>query len=310
MTSKSSYNQTHLPSKSLYRLSSNKTEEQLHDLLEKGFIQPSTRPWGAHILFVNKKDGGFRLCIDYRALNKVTIKNGYPLPRSCDKFDQLTSAKFFTKIDLRLGYHQIRLDKDAIPKTAFRTRYGLYEFTVLLFGLSNAPFIFMALMNDVFHTHLDSFVVIYLDDILIYSGKIEDYLLHLRKILELLRQHKLYAKMSQCAFCLPPVEYLGHLLSDFGISVEQTKVDAIKTWLVPQCKTDDQSFLGMVNFYLRFIMHCARILIPLTQLPGNTPFTWDDKAQNAFEQLKQALCTAPVLRTFDPQFPIKVTTDS
>ena len=299
--------------KGLYRLSAKETEElkkQLHDLLEKGFIQPSTSPWGAPILFVNKKDGGFRLCVDYRALNKVTIKNSYPLPRIDDIFDQLTSAKFFTKIDLRSGYHQIRLDKDAIPKTAFRTRYGLFEFTVLPFGLSNAPSTFMALMNDVFHTHLDSFVIIYLDDILIYSRTIEDHLLHLRKIQEVLRQHKLYAKMSKCAFCLPAVEYLGHLLSDVGISVEQTKVDAIKTWLVPRCKTDVQSFLGMVNFYRRFIMNCARISRPLTQLTGNTPFTWDNKTQEAFELLKQALCTAPVLRTFDPHLPIVVTTDA
>jgi hypothetical protein len=247
----------------------------LHDLLEKGFIQPSTSPWGAPIIFVNKKDGGFRLCVDYRALNKVTIKKSYPLPRIDDIFDQLTSAKFFTKIDLLSGYHQIRLDKDAIPKTAFRTRYGLFEFTVLPFGLSNAPSTFMALMNDVFHTHLDSFVIIYLDDTLIYSRTIEDHLLHLRKILEFLRQHKLYAKMSKCAFCLLAVEYLVHLLSDVGISVEQTKVDAIKTWLVPRCETDVQSFLGMVNLYRRFIKNCARISRPLTQLTGNTSFNWD-----------------------------------
>jgi hypothetical protein len=172
-------------------------------------------------------DRGFRLCVDYRALNKVKIKNSYPLPRIDDIFDQLTSAKFFTKIDLRSGYHQIRLDKDAIPKTAFRTRYGLLQFTVIPFGLSNSPSTFMALMNDVFHTHRDSFVIIYLDDILIYSRTIEDHLLHLRKILVLLRQHKLYAKMSKCAFFLPTVEYLGHLLSDVGSSVEQTKVGEI-----------------------------------------------------------------------------------
>jgi hypothetical protein len=158
----------------------------------------------------------------------VTIKNSYPLPRIDDIFYQLTSAKLFTKIDLCSGYHQIMLDKDAIPKTAFRTRYGLFEFTVFHFGLSNAPSTFMALKNDVFHTHLDSFVIIYLDYILIYSRTTEDHLLHLRKILELLRQHKLYAKMSKCAFCLLAVEYLGQFLSDVGTSVEYAKVDAIK----------------------------------------------------------------------------------
>jgi RNase H-like domain found in reverse transcriptase len=168
----------------------------------------------------------------------------------------------------------------------------------------------MALMNDDFHTHLDSFVIIYLDDVLVYSTTIEEYLLHLRKILELLLLHKLYAKMSKCTFCLPAVEYLGHLLSDVGISVEQTKVDTIRQWLVPGCKTDVQSFLGMVNLYRRFIKNCARISRPLTQLTGNTPFTWDNEKQKAFEYLKQALCTAPVLRTFDPKLPILVTTDA
>jgi hypothetical protein len=147
-------------------------------------MKPSSSPWGAPILFLNKKDGVFRLCVDYRALNKVTIKNSYPLPLIDDICDRLTSAKFFTKIDLRSGYHQIRLDKDAIPMTAFRTRYGLFEFTVLPFGLSNTPSTFMALMNDVFRTHLDNFVIIYPDDILIYSATLEDHLLHLRQILQ------------------------------------------------------------------------------------------------------------------------------
>jgi Reverse transcriptase (RNA-dependent DNA polymerase)/RNase H-like domain found in reverse transcriptase len=219
-------------------------------------------------------------------------------------------AKYFTKIDLRSGYHQIRLDRNAIPKTAFRTRYGLFEFTVLPVGLTNAPSTFMALMNDVFHTHLDSFVIIYLDDILIYSITLEEHLVHLRKLLELLRQHKLYAKMSKCAFCLPKVEYLGHLLSDIGISVENTKVETIREWPIPRCKTDIQSFLGMINFYRRFITSCARVSKPLTQLTCNTPFKWDGATQDAFEQLKKALCTAPVRRTFDPKLPIIVKTDA
>jgi hypothetical protein len=166
-------------------------------------------------------------------------------------------------------------------------------------------------MNDVFHTHLDSFFSIYLDDMLIYSRTIEDHLLHLRKILDLLQQRKLYAKMYECAFWLPAVEYLGYLLSDIGISVEKTKVDSIKSCMVPpRCNTDAQSFLEMVNFYRRFVMNCARISRPLTQLTGNTPFTLDDKTRKAFEQLKQAVCTAPVLRTFDPQFPIVLTTNT
>ena len=299
--------------KGLYRLSTKETEElrsQLHDLLEKGFIQPSSSPWGSPILFVNKKDGGFRLCVDYRALNKVTVKNSYPLPRIDDIFDQLTGAKFFSKIDLRSGYHQIRLHKDSIPKTAFRTRYGLFEFTVLPFGLTNAPSTFMSLMNDVFHECLDKFVIIYLDDILIFSPTFEEHLHHLKTVLELLRRHKLYGKQSKCAFCLPSVEYLGHVLSDMGITVESSKIDAIDQWPIPKCKTDVQSFLGMVNFYRRFIKNCAHIARPLTQLTGNVDFVWSETTQSSFEILKHALCSAPVLRTYDPVLPITVTTDA
>ena len=299
--------------KGLYRLSTKETEElrsQLHDLLEKGFIQPSSSPWGSPILFVNKKDGGFRLCVDYRALNKVTVKNSYPLPRIDDIFDQLTGAKFFSKIDLRSGYHQIRLHKDSIPKTAFRTRYGLFEFTVLPFGLTNAPSTFMSLMNDVFHECLDKFVIIYLDDILIFSPTFEEHLHHLKTVLELLRRHKLYGKQSKCAFCLPSVEYLGHVLSDMGITVESSKIDAIDQWPIPKCKTEVQSFLEMVNFYRRFIKNCAHIARPLTQLTGNVDFVWSETTQSSFEILKHALCSAPVLRTYDPVLPITVTTDA
>ena len=299
--------------KGLYRLSTKETEElksQIQDLLEKGFIQPSSSPWGAPILFVNKNDGGFRLCVDYRALNKVTIKNSYPLPRIDYIFDRLMGAKFFTKIDLRSGYHQIRLDPESIPKTAFRTRYGLFEFTVLPFGLTNAPSTFMALMNDIFHEYLDIFVIIYLDDILIYSSTLEEHLSHLQIVLDLLRKHKLFAKMSKCEFCRPSVDYLGHVLSDIGITVEATKVETIKDWPVPACKNDVQSFLGMVNFYRRFIKNCAHISRPLTQLTGNVEFEWTDCTEKAFNSLKTALCTAPVLRTYDPNLPITVTTDA
>jgi hypothetical protein len=299
--------------KGLYRLSPSETEElrnQLNELTEKGFIQPSSSPWGAPILFVNKKDGGFRMCVDYRALNKATIKNSYPLPRIDDIFDRLVGAKFFSKIDLRSGYHQIRLEPDAIPKTAFRTRYGLFEFTVLPFGLTNAPSTFMALMNDVFRQHLDVFVIIYLDDILIYSRTKEEHLNHIRIVLETLRQHQLYAKMSKCDFCLDRVDYLGHILSTLGLSVEPEKISAIKDWPVPKSKTDVQSFLGMVNFYRRFIRNCAAISRPLTKLTGNSEFVWDEVSQNSFDRLKTTLCSAPVLRTYDPSLPIQVTTDA
>jgi Reverse transcriptase (RNA-dependent DNA polymerase) len=195
----------------LYKLTQADTEElqkQLSQLLGKGFIKPSSSPSGSPILFVNKKDRGTRMCVDYRALNQLTVKNCYPLPRLDDIFDKLRHAQFFSKIDLRSGYHQIRLDPDSVPLTAFRTKYGLYEFLVLPFGLTNAPAIFMSLMNDVFRDCLDRFVMVYLDDILIYSSTYEGHIDHLRHALVLLRKNSLFANMSNCEFANSSVSYL------------------------------------------------------------------------------------------------------
>lgn len=297
----------------LYKMSQKETEElkrQLAELLEKGFIRPSTSPWGAPVLFVSKKDGSMRMCVDYRALNNLTIKNSYPLPRLDDIFDKLRNAQYFSKIDLRSGYHQIRLEEKSIPFTAFRTRYGLFEFLVLPFGLTNAPATFMSVMNDVFREHLDIFVLVYLDDILIYSPDLDTHVSHLRKVLSLLRQHKLYAKRSKCVFCTRTVDYLGHVISPAGFSMEETKVKAVSSWPTPLCKRDVQSFLGMINFYRRFIKGCADIARPLTYLTGKVPFKWNRAASDAFERLKVAVSSAPVLRCFDPTLPIFVTTDA
>ena len=175
-------------------------KEQLQDLLDKGFVRPSTSPWGAPVLFVKKKDGSLRLCIDYRQLNKVTIRNKYPLPRIDDLFDQLQGASCFSKIDLRSGYHQLRIRHEDVPKTAFRTRYGHYEFLVMSFGLTNAPAAFMDLMNRVFKPFLDRFVIVFIDDILVYSRSKEEHVEHLRIVLQTLREHQLYAKFSKCEF--------------------------------------------------------------------------------------------------------------
>ena len=177
-------------------------KEQLKDLLEKGFIRPSVSPWGASVLFVRKKDGTLRICVDYRQLNKVTIKNKYPLPRIDDLFDQLQGAKCFSKIDLRSGYHQVRVKEQDIPKTAFRTRYGHFEFLVMSFGLMNALAVFMDLMNRVFKPFLDVFMIVFIDDILVYSKSEEDHVNHLQQVLEVLRDRQLYAKFSKCEFWL------------------------------------------------------------------------------------------------------------
>ena len=297
----------------IYRLSESELEElkrQLKGLIDKGFIRPSSSPWGAAVLFAAKKDGGWRLCIDYRALNKATVKNAYPLPRIDDIFDQLRKAKYFTKLDLRSGYHQIRLDPESIPLTAFRTKYGFYEFTVVPFGLTNAPAVFMNLMNDVFEPYIDDFICVYLDDILVYSKTMQAHVQHLRLALDKLREHKLYAKASKCEFAKTSVDYLGHVVTKEGFAVEDTKVSAIKSWTTPKCKKDVQSFLGMVNFYRRFIKDMARIAQPLTRLTGNIEFEWSRDAAQAFERLQELVSTAPVLRAFDRALPIHVSADA
>ena len=226
--------------KSPYRLAPAEMQElssQLNELLKKGFIRPSFSPWGAPVLFVKKKDGSFRMCIDYRELNKLTIKNRYPLPRIDDLFDQLQGANYFSKIDLRSGYHQLRVLEEDVPKTAFRTRYGHYEFVVMPFGLTNAPVVFMDLMNRVCRPYLDQFVIVFIDDILIYSRSKEEHGQHLRKILETLRAEKLYAKFSKCEFWIRRVEFLGRVVSEEGIHVDPTKIKAIENWLAPKKPT-------------------------------------------------------------------------
>jgi hypothetical protein len=206
---------------------------QLQDLLEKGFIQPSSSPWGCLAIFVKKKDQTLRMYVDYRPLNEVTFKNKYPLPWIDILFDQLTGARVFSKIELRSGYHQIRIRPEDIPKTAFTTRYGLFEYLVMSFGLTNAPAYFTYLMNSVFMPELDKFVVVFIDDILIYSKNEEEHAQHLRVVLTRLREHQLYAKFSKCAFWMEEIQFLGHVLSAKGIVVDPSKVKDILEWKPP-----------------------------------------------------------------------------
>ena len=206
-----------------YRMSSAELRElkaQLEELLSKGFIRPSISSWGAPILFVKKKDGSLRFCIDYRQLKRVTIRNQYPLPWIDELFDQLQGSRVYSNIDLRSGYHQLRVQESDVPKTAFRTRYGHYVFLVMLFGLPNAPTTFMDLMNQVFQPYLDRFVIVFIDDILVYSGSSEEHLEHLRIVLLTLRERQLYAKLSKCQFWLDMVTFLGHVISVEGVSVD------------------------------------------------------------------------------------------
>ncbi|KAL0537612.1 hypothetical protein IC582_026595 [Cucumis melo] len=273
---------------------------QLQELLDKGFIQPSVSPWGAPVLFVKKKDGSMRLCIDYRELNKVTVKNRYPLPRIDDLFDQLQGATVFSKIDLRSGYHQLRIKDEDVPKTAFRSRYGHYEFIVMSFGLTNAPAVFMDLMNRVFREFLDTFVIVFIDDILIYSKTEAEHEEHLRMVLQTLRDNKLYAKFSKCEFWLKQVSFLGHVVSKTGVSVDPAKIEAVTGWTRPSTVSEVRSFLGLAGYYRRFVENFSRIATPLTQLTRNgVPFVWSKACEDSFQTLKQKLVTAPVLTVPD-----------
>ncbi|GJU88323.1 putative reverse transcriptase domain-containing protein [Tanacetum coccineum] len=224
-----------------YRLAHYKMKElseKLKELSDKGFIRPSSSPWGALVLFVKKKDGSFRMCIDYWELNKLTVKNRYPLPRIDDLFDQLQGSSVYSKIDLRSGYHQLRVREEDIPKTAFRTRYGHYEFQVMPFGLTNAPAVFMDLMNRVCKPYLDKFMIVFIDDILIYSKNKQEHEEHLKLILELLKKEELYAKFSNCEFWIPKVQFLGHMIDSEGIHVDPAKNESIKDWASPKSPTE------------------------------------------------------------------------
>ncbi|GJP60702.1 hypothetical protein CLOP_g17914 [Closterium sp. NIES-67] len=288
-----------------YRLSSTELtdmKKQIEYLLAKRLIRPSTSPYGAPVLFTPKPDGSLRMCIDYRALNKQTIKNKYPIPRIDDLLDQLRGATVFSKLDLRSGYWQIRMADNSIHKTAFRTRYGSYEYLVMPFGLTNAPATFQAEMNHILRPLLDECVVVYLDDILIYSRHMKQHVEHLRRVFEILRRERFYVKLSKSEFALEKVQFLGHMVSAQGVHVDPKKIEAVRTWKTPENVKELQQFLGFANYYNRFVPQYAKIAAPLTNLlKKNTPYKWEPKHQEAVEQLKQALTSAPVLILPDPE---------
>ncbi|GJS36682.1 putative reverse transcriptase domain-containing protein [Tanacetum coccineum] len=282
-----------------YRLAPSEMKElakQLQELSDKGFIMPSSSPWGAPVLFVKKKDGSFRMCIDYRELNKLTVKNRYPLLKIDDLFDQLQGPSVYSKIDLRSSYHQLRVREEDIPKTAFRTRYGHYEFQVMPFGLTNAPAVFMDLMNRVCKPYLDKFVIVYIDDILIYSKNKEEHEEHLKLILELLKKEELYAKFSKCEFWIPKVQFLGHVIDSKGIHIDPAKIESIKDWAFPKSPTEICQFLGLAGYYRRFIEGFSKIAKPMTKLTQKSvKFDWGEKEEAAFQSIKQKLCSTPIL---------------
>jgi hypothetical protein len=286
-------------SKRPYRMLVNKLVElkkQIVELQSKGLIHPSSSPWGAPMLFMEKKDGTQWMCVDYRSLNEVTIKNKYPLLRIEDLFDQMKGASVFSKIDLRSGYHQLKIRESDIPKIAFRTRYGLYEYIVMSFGLTNAPAYFMYLMNKVFMEYLDKFVLVFIDDILIFSKTEEEHEKHLRMVLEKLRSNQLYAKFSKCEFWLMEAAFLGHVISAGGISVDPSKVKDVLNWMPPTNASEIRSFLGLAGYYRWFIKDFSKIAKPMTRLlEKNKDFDWTEECQVSFEYLKKRLTSTPVL---------------
>nr|GEX17503.1 putative reverse transcriptase domain-containing protein [Tanacetum cinerariifolium] len=270
--------------------------EQLQELSEKGFKRPSSSPWGASILFVKKKDGSFKMCIDYLELNKLIVKNHYPLPRINDLFDQLQGSNVYSKIDLRSGYHQLRVQEQDVSKTAFRTQYGHYEFQVMPFGLTNAPAVFMNLMNRVCKPYLDKFVIVFIDDILIYSKNEKEHKEDLKAILKLLKNEKLYAKFSKCEFWIPKVQFLGYVIDNRGTHVDPAKIESIKNWASPKAPTEVRQFLGLAGYYWRFIEGFSKITKSMTKLTHKgIKFDWGEKEENAFQLIKQKLCSAPIL---------------
>jgi hypothetical protein len=275
--------------------------EYIKENLNKGFIRRSESPAGAPILFVKKKDGSLRLCVDYRGLNKVTTPNRCPLPLISETFDQLGKAKYFTKLDMRGAYNLLRIAKGDEWKTAFRCRYGHFEYQVMPFGLMNAPGSFQAFVNDTLRDYLDDFVVVYLDDILIYSDTLEEHTEHVKKVLQKLEAAGISLKLEKCAFDKQKIDFLGFVISTDGISMDPAKVAAIQEWATPKSAFDIQVFLGLANFYRRFVQNYSKIAVPLTALlKKNAKFIWSDAAQASFDELKSRLMSGPILRHFDP----------
>jgi hypothetical protein len=279
---------------------------QLNELLGKGYICPSSSPWGCPALFVKNKDQSLRLCVDYWPLNAVIMRNKYPLPHIDILFNQLPNAKVFSKVDLHLGYHQIKIRLEDVSKNAFSTRYGLYDYLVISFGLTNAPTHFMYLMNSIFMPELDKFVMIFIDDILIYSKSEEEHTRHLRVILQRLRDHQLYAKFSKCAFWMKEVPFLEHIISTEGIAVDPSKIQEVLDWKSLRLVTQIRSFLGLAGYYRWFIPNFSKIAKPMTKLlEKEVKFKWSPQCEGAFLTLKKLLITSPVLaqpdieKTFD-----------
>ena len=285
-------------------------ETQVETMLQRGIIQPSKSPFSSPVLLVKKSDNTWRFCVDYRALNALTIKDRFPIPTIDELLDELGGASCFSKLDLVQGYHQIRMQSEDIPKTAFRTHHGHFEFKVMPFGLCNAPSSFQATMNTLFRPYLRCFIIVFFDDILIYSVSLSDHLRHLQTTFQVLYDNHFVLKLSKCLFAQPQVEYLGHLVSHRGVQPVASKIAAIAQWPNPRSVRALRSFLGLAGFYRRFIRGYATIAAPLVKATTVEPLHWTPATQTAFDTLKAALTSAPVLALPDFKLPFTVETDA
>ncbi|GBG89554.1 hypothetical protein CBR_g49342 [Chara braunii] len=302
------------PKGRIYKMSPAELEElrrQIETLTSKGWIRPNTFEFGAPVLFVPKAIGEFRMCIDYRGLNKITRKSTEPLPRIDDLLDMVQGCTIFSKVDLKSGYHQIEMAKGDVHETAFKPKYGTYEYLVMPFGLCNAPGTFQTEMHRIFRPNLDKFMVVYLDDILVFSKTTREHAEHLALVLQSLRDSQFKINREKSSFRVPSVIYLGHVISGDGLAPEAAKVAAIQDWPQPQTVRDVRSFLGLASYYRKFVRNFSAVAAPLTNLTKkNTPFLWSLHCQMAFARLKQALTRAPVLKLPDPTLPFVLTTDA
>ena len=288
-----------LPNRPPYRTNPEETKEiqrQVQELLDKGFVRESLSPCAIPVILVPKKDGSWRMCVDCRAINNITVRYRHPIPRLDDMLDELSGSTIFTKIDLRSGYHQIRMKTGDEWKTAFKTKFGLYEWLVMPFGLTNAPSTFMRLMNHVLRTFIGKFVVVYFDDILIYNKSFDEHVKHIRQVLDELRKEKLFANLEKCSFCTDHVVFLGFVVSAKGIEVDESKVQAMKDWPAPTNVSQVRSFHGLAGFYRRFVRDFSTIASPFNELTKKgVEFKWGNSQEDAFQELKKRLTEAPVL---------------